>query len=63
MVKTVAKIVSNGHYRVSYDDTEQMNPYTVYREWYDKGWHSKKLASYADMVSCMYHITEEIIKH
>lgn len=61
MRKTVAKILCNGWYRVVYDDTKYHNPYEIYKE-YDNN-HSKMLVEYADLTSCMYYLTEEVIKH
>lgn len=61
MKKTVAKISHKGTYRIVFDDKAQVNPYTIYHEWYDQGKHSKKIETYADMYSCMYHITHYII--
>lgn len=63
MTKTVARVVCNGRYRVSCDDTKHYNPYIVYYEWYDKGNHSKKLVECADLASCMYYIADEIASH
>lgn len=61
MRKTVAKISHKGIYRIVFDDKEPYNPYTIYHEWYDMGHHSKKVETYADMYSCMHHITHYII--
>ena len=58
MRKTVAKIIHKGTYRVVYDDQAKNNPYTIYKEWYDRGKHSTKLTAYADMTSCLYHIAQ-----
>lgn len=63
MKKTVAKIIHNGTYRVVFDDSTRNNPYTIYKEWYNIGKHSKTIAKYQDMTSCMYHLAEEVIKH
>lgn len=58
MKKTVAKI--NGTYRVVLDTTAGWNAYTVYKEWYDGGKHTRKIATYDDMASCLYLIAEMI---
>ena len=63
MKRTVAKIIHKGTYRVVYDDSKYYNPYTIYYEHYSNGFHSKKLVEYADLTSCLYHLTEEVIKH
>lgn len=61
MKKTVAKITHKGTYRVVYDDSTRYNPYTIYREWYNRGKRTNKIASFSDFASCMYRITEEIV--
>ena len=64
MKRTVAKIAYNGTYRIVVDDNNNYNPYAIYHEYYAGQNRRKiKIASYGDLVSCMYHITEEIIKH
>lgn len=59
MKKTVAKIIHNGTYRIVHDDSTNCNPYTIYKEWHDMGKHSKTIAKYSDMTSCLYHIAQE----
>ena len=59
MSKTVAKITHKGTYRVVYDDSRRYNPYIIYKETYTDGHHRHKIAEYADMTSCLYHIAEE----
>lgn len=62
MKKTVAKIIHKGTYRIVLDDKAEYNPYTIYHEYYAGGSkHSKRVETYADMYSCMYHITHYII--
>lgn len=65
MKKTVAKIIHNGTYRVVFDDNAIYNPYTIYYESYDLDgdFHARKVEAYADLVGCLYHLTEEVIKH
>lgn len=59
MKKTIAKITHKGTYRVVYDSDTKYNPYTIYKEWYADGKHRQKIAGYADMTSCLYHIAQE----
>ena len=65
MKKTVAKIIHKGTYRVVFDDSTRCNPYTIYKEYYTAGGdkHRQTIVKYQDMASCMYHLTEEVIKH
>lgn len=60
MRRTVAKVVHKGTYRVVFDDTKYHNLYTIYHETYDidADFHAKKVVSYADLASCMYHLTD-----
>ena len=60
MRRTVAKISNKGTYRVVFDDTKYINPYTIYRETYDidADFHAKKIVSYADLKSCLYHLSD-----
>lgn len=38
------------HYEV-FCDPYDINPYKVYRKWYDQGWHRKLITKYADLFS------------
>lgn len=62
MKRTVAKIHHNGTYRIIMDDSKKYNPYNVYHEWLEDGFHQKKLAEYADIESGLHHISEVIRK-
>lgn len=62
MTQTIAKIMYKGTYRVIYDDSKRYMPYTVYKETYENGSkHKRRLISYSDFASCMYHITEDMV--
>ena len=65
MKKQIVKIIHNGIYKVIFDDSTKNNPYTIYKETYtaDGRCHTKTLVRYQDFASCMYYLTEEIIKH
>lgn len=60
MRRTVAKVVHKGTYRVVFDDTKYINPYTIYHETYDidADFHAKKVESYGDLASCLCHLTD-----
>lgn len=60
--KMVAKVIHNGTYKVVFDVSKKHKPFTIYYEWYDNGKHRKKIAEYENIVGCMYHLTEEVIK-
>ena len=62
MKRTVAKIYDGCEYRVIFDSEKKINPYTIYKKWYEPGEHSlvnrsKKLIEYGGLTDCMYHIT------
>lgn len=40
------------------DTGRKVNPYLVYRKWYDMGWHKKKLTAYADYRSAVWLAAE-----
>ncbi len=64
MRRTVARVYHHGTYRVIYDDTALIKPYTIYYESHDidGDFHSKKVESYADLGGCMYHLAEAVIR-
>ena len=59
MRRQIMKIEYNGHWIVTHDDKRKTNPYTVYRKWYDNGWHSRKVNAYGDFNSCVCCICSE----
>ena len=42
----------------AYHDPGKLNPYKVYRVYYDRGWHKRKLNEYADFNSILCFIKE-----
>ena len=45
------------HYVVVYNEEKKNhNPYTIYRKWYDRGWHRKKIVEYANMDSVLMYL-------
>lgn len=65
MKRTVAVVNHKGEFRVVKDYDKKVNPYTVTYHWrelseYGLRKRQKKLASYADVVSCMCCVTDWI---
>lgn len=58
MKRQVAKVVCNGIYTVIYDDKEKVNPFRIYRDWWEDGHHHKQMNRYADFYSCMIYLSE-----
>ena len=55
MTQTVLKLDHNGtHIIVIKDNTAQINPYRIYRKWYEYGWHRELVTKYADFDSVLY---------
>lgn len=51
--------VSDGSYQfVCIKTDEEINPYRLYRTWWDMGKHRKLIAKYADIGSVLYHIAQ-----
>lgn len=40
------------------EDRTKVNWYNLYEKWYDRGWHRKKIAEYADMSSILFHLLQ-----
>jgi len=57
-VMTLAPHYDGYHYVVMYDSTTSCNPYTLYRKWYNQGWHKRKVVSYQDMDSVLFHLLQ-----
>ena len=38
-----------------------VNPYRIYRVWWDMGWHRQQVAKYGDMRSVVCHIRDLIM--
>lgn len=61
MAKTyqIMNVSDHGHnYVCIYDSTANYNPYKLYRKWYDKGWHRKKVAEYCEFQSILWHLLQ-----
>ena len=55
MKRQMAKAIHNGIWRVIYDDSKKINPYRITL-------NNKKVTDYADMASCLWHISHECFK-
>ena len=55
MKRQLAKIIHNGTWRVIHDDSMSLNPYRVTL-------NNRKVMDYADMASCLWHISQECFK-
>ena len=58
MTKTVCKFYHHGEYRVTYDDTQKINPYRVSYNWRDPRKRTKQLVRYQDIGSCMTYLAQ-----
>lgn len=58
--RKVMEIDFNGsYYFCIYDESQRGgNPYTLFLKWWDQGWHRKKIVSYADMDSILFHLLQ-----
>ena len=57
MRKQVATMVYKGQYKVVFDSDQVCNPYYVYRI---SDGHRKLVVRYADLASCMMHLSQII---
>lgn len=55
MKRQLAKIYSNGQWRVIHDDSKTTNPYRVTL-------NNRKVVDYADFTSCMHYLTEMVLR-
>lgn len=58
--QTMDILVSGMRFICIFDTTKPHNPYRLYRKYYDKGWHRKKIAEYADAESVLWHILQTV---
>ena len=63
MTRTICKLYLDGEYRVTRDDSAKNNPYRVTYTWrelteYGLRKHTKQLARYGNLDSCMCHLRE-----
>ena len=57
----VMEVHANGHHLECIKDNSQtVNPYRLYKVWWDCGKHRKLIAKYADIVSVMIEATNII---
>ena len=58
-VMTIAPCyIDDYQYVVIHDTATTCNPYTLYRKWYCNGWHKRKVASYQDFDSVLFHLLQ-----
>ena len=55
MKRQLAKIINHGTWRVIYDDSRKWNQYRITKD-------GRKVIDYADLASCLYHISQEMFK-
>lgn len=61
MRKTVVKMICRGEYRVIYDDSAKVNPYTIHYKWTELSEcgcrnRTKKIKEYGDLPSCLCYL-------
>ncbi len=54
--RQILKVNGAGLHYIVIENKEKINPYTLYRVWWDAGQHRKKIVEYADMTSIFYHL-------
>lgn len=52
----IAEMLSHGSLYYVIKTQDGINPYRVYKRYFENGWHRKLVAKYADMKSAMYHM-------
>ena len=57
-VMTLAPDYDGYHYVVICNTTTTCNPYTLYRKWYNQGWHRQKVVRYQDFDSVLFHLLQ-----
>lgn len=57
-VMTLSPHYDGYHYVVIYNSSLTVNPYILYRKWYNMGWHRKKVAQYGNLDSCLFHLLQ-----
>lgn len=50
-------------FEVYLDNNSKTNPYSIYRKWYDKGWHRKLIVRYGNLSSCTAWIHQYVMDH
>ena len=59
MTRKVIDISEGGRRFVcQYTDKVKYNPYRLYELTYDRGWHRKQIAKYADFYSVLWHLVD-----
>lgn len=58
-MRTVAKITTELRTYLVVRTDSQINPYSLYSTYYDRGMHRHLISKYADLRSCLLRILEE----
>lgn len=59
MTRKVMTINEKGlHLECIKDNSDKVNPYRLYRVWWDQGNHRRLIAKYADMNSILYAVLQ-----
>ena len=51
------------HFVIYHDEKDNINPYKVYRKYFENGWHKKLEVKYGNLHSCLLYIEDYIIRH
>ena len=44
-------------------EADKVNPYKLYKVWWDQGWHRKELTRYGEFKSVLWHIAQLTIPY
>lgn len=60
--RKVISINENGlHVECIKHEADKINPYRLYKVWWDGGWHRKELTRYAGLKDVLWHIAQMTI--
>ena len=52
-----------GRFVIYYDNAARVNPYRIYKKWWNGGWHRELVEKYADLYSCTIYINDFVRDH
>jgi len=56
-MKKIGELKTPGiHFVIYCDENAKVNPYRIYRKYWDNGWKKRLLEKYADLYSCTCYI-------
>lgn len=62
--RKVLSINENGlHLECIKHEADKINPYRLYKVWWDGGWHRKELTRYAQLKDVLWHIAQMTIPY